>query len=45
MLINLERLMDLQEPSFSSPDFQVSVRNDTDGSKRGGKQAVILVRK
>ena len=37
MLMNLERLTDLREPSFSSPDFQVGVRNDTDGGKLGGK--------
>ena len=36
MLMNLERLTDLREPSFSSPDFQVGVRNDTDGGELGG---------
>ena len=35
--MKLERLTDLREQSFSSPDFQVGVRNDTDGGKLGGK--------
>ena len=35
--MKLERLTDLREHSFSSPDFQVGVRNDTDGGKLGGK--------
>ena len=40
MLMNLERLTDLREQSFSSPDFQVGVRNDTDGGG-GGKPLKI----
>ena len=38
--MKLERLTDLREHSFSSPDFQVGVRNDTDGGKLGGKLSV-----
>ena len=40
MLMNLERLTDLREPSFSSPDFEVGIRNDTDGGG-GGKPLKI----
>ena len=34
--MKLEPLTDLREQIFSSPDFQVGVRNDTDGRKLGG---------
>ena len=32
--------MDLQEQSFSSPDFQVDVRNNPDRGKPGGKKCL-----
>ena len=35
-LMNLELFTDLREPSFSSSDLKVGVRNDTDGGKLGG---------
>ena len=40
--MKLERLTDLREQSFSSPDFQVGVRNDTDGGKHGGKEVLFM---
>ena len=40
MLMNLEQIMDLREQSFSSPDFQVGVRNNPDRGKPGGKKCL-----
>ena len=40
--MKLERLTDLRELRFNSPDFQVGVRSDTDGCKLKGKLDIFL---
>ena len=37
--MNVGQFADLREPSFSSSDFQVGVRNDQDEGNHGGKLA------